>query len=159
MFHRPLVALTLSALLGASPTLWAATAADSVRVDDPYVRLMPPGQPNTAAFMVLENTDGADHAVVSAESPAAKVVELHTHTHEDGMMKMRQIPRIDIPGMGVTTLQPGGLHVMLIDLVAPLAADQTVDVTLVFEDGSRKTLKAPTRRPGGQMPMPGAMGH
>ena len=129
----------------ATPAL-AADAANSVSVTDPYVRAVPPGQPNSAAFMQLRNSDAASHSIKSAESPVARIVELHTHIKEGGMMKMRQVKQIDIPARGETVLQPGGLHVMLIGLKEKLTPGDNIAVTLVFEDGSKKLVQAPVRK-------------
>jgi copper(I)-binding protein len=125
---------------------FAGSAADLVSVIDPYVRAVPPGQPNSAAFMTLENQDGAAHAVVNATSPVAKVVELHTHIHEGGMMMMRRIDQVDVPANGKAELKPGGLHVMLIGLKQELKPGEMIPLTLEFEDGSEKALKAPVRK-------------
>lgn len=135
----------LSGLLLA-PLIAVAGAADDVSVVDPYVRAVPPGQPNSAAFMQLHNKSTTRHAIVKAQSPVAKIVELHTHIMEGGMMKMRQVERIEVPAQGSTTLAPGGLHVMLLGLTADLTPDQLVPVTLMFEDGSKTTIQAPVRK-------------
>lgn len=129
--------------------------AHPVRVHQPFVRLMPPAQPNTGAFMVLENTSTADRAVVRAESAVSRVVELHTHSMVNGVMQMREIPEIRIPAGQRTELKPGGLHVMLIGLHQPLQEGQQVAITLVFDDDSRQTVMAPVRHPGREMPMHG----
>jgi hypothetical protein len=110
------------------------------------VRAVPPGQPNSAAFMGLQNGSASDHALVSAESSASRIVELHTHVEEDGVMKMRQIEKIDIPARGDVLLKPGGLHVMLIDLNEELKEGANVSITLIFEDGSRNEIQAPVRK-------------
>ncbi|OOZ42380.1 hypothetical protein BOW53_00505 [Solemya pervernicosa gill symbiont] len=123
----------------------AHTAADTIMVKDAYVRAVPPGQPNSAAFMVLHNHGGADHKVIDAKSTAARTVELHTHTQKDGMMMMRRIESIEVKSKGMTTLKPGGLHVMLIGLTQPLKVGNTVSVTLVFDDGSKKSIDAPVQ--------------
>ena len=125
-----------------------------VKVHSPFVRMMPPGQPNTAAFMTLENTCRQDRALVAAESDVSKVVELHTHTMEDGVMRMREVEKIEIPAGQRTELKPGGLHIMLIGLHQPLQEGQTVDLTLVYDDGSRQVVHAPVRHPGAEMQMP-----
>lgn len=154
-----ILALTLSTpLLGAAPPDDPATRtmAERIVVHSPWARLMPPGQPNTAAFMVLENTGEEDIALVAARSPASAVVELHTHLQEDGMMRMREVARIDVPAGGRTELRPGGLHVMLIGLVEPLSPEVAVEITLVFADDSTLALEAPTRHP---RDMPGHGGH
>jgi protein SCO1 len=143
--------------LSATPAAEPPTAAQRVRVHEPFVRLTPPGQPNSAAFMGLENTGESAVRVVAAESPAAEVVELHTHLQEDGIMRMRQVDAIDLPAGARTELAPGGLHVMLIGLVEALAPESMVAVTLVFDDGSRLELQAPTRHPR-DMPARAPMG-
>ncbi len=144
--------LTLAAVLSTAfaGSAWAAGAADSISADQPYVRAVPPGQSTTAAFMVLKNADSKVHSVVKATNPASKVTELHTHTMEGGMMKMRPIKQIDIPAKGEAKLEPGGLHVMLIDLKKPLKEGETVPVTLTFEDGSSKQVDATVKMPGGE---------
>ncbi len=145
-FSSALLALPTLLGLASMPIFAAEDAAGSVSVADPYVRAVPPGQRSSAAFMTLRNGSGTELAVVSAESPASKIVELHTHINEGGMMRMRQIEKIVVPAQGRTLLKPGGLHVMLIELRQALKAGDEVPVTLVFQDGSRKTIQAPVRK-------------
>lgn len=139
--------LTAALVTVSAGTAFAGGVEDRILVEAPYVRLMPPSQPNTGAFMVLENRDDKDHKLVKAESPAAKVVELHEHVHDGGMMKMRPVKDIDIKARSKTALAPGGLHVMLIGLVKPLTEGETVSLTLTFEDGSNKRVSAPVKKP------------
>ena len=126
-----------------------------IQVHQPFVRLMPPTQPNTGAFMVLENTGKQDLALVRAESEVSRVVEVHDHIMDGGVMRMREIEKIDIPAGQRTELKPGGLHVMLIGLHQPLQEGQMVPITLIFNDGSRQAISAPVRHPGNEMPMHG----
>ena len=116
---------------------------------DGRVRAMPQGAATTGAFFVLHNSSEHHAAVLGARSPAARTVELHSHIEEDGMFKMRQIDRIDVPAGTQVRLQPGGLHVMLIDLQAPLSAGDTVSLTLVFEGGYTRDFDLPVREVGG----------
>jgi hypothetical protein len=141
--------------LAAAPALWAAGAADHIQTTDPSVRMVPPGQDQTAAYLTLRNTDKQDHALVRAASPAARVTELHTVIDEGGIKKMRPVPKIDIPAGTETKLQPGGLHIMLIGLKQPLAAGASVAITLTFEDGSSTDISAPVRA----ITVPGPMKH
>jgi hypothetical protein len=104
-----------------------------------------PGQSNSASFMVLENASDQAHALKGAESPLAGTVELHTHTLEDGVMRMRPVERIPLPPGAVVQLQPGGLHLMWIGVAGPLVAGQRAPLTLIFEDGSRRELEIPVR--------------
>lgn len=132
--------------LTTSSALFAQSASESIMAHDPYVRAMPPGQPNSGAFMTFKNSDGSAHAVVEASSPVAHAVELHTHLHENGMMMMRRIDKIDIPANGETVLKPGGQHIMFIGLRRDLKVGQNVPLTLTFEDGSEKSFEAPVRK-------------
>jgi copper(I)-binding protein len=64
---------------------------------------------------------------------------------EDGMMKMRRVERIDLPAGETVTLEPGGLHIMLIGLSRQLSPGEEVEIRLTFEDGSGTTLTAPVK--------------
>jgi len=139
--------LILTLLCAASSAAFAAGAADSINVVDPYVRMMPPGARATAAFMLLKNGSDKDAKFVKAESAAAKAVELHTHINEGGMMKMRPVAAIEIKAKGETALKPGSYHIMMIDPVAAMKEGDKVEITLNFDDGSSKKIEAPVKKP------------
>ncbi|MBR9885359.1 MAG: copper chaperone PCu(A)C, partial [Oceanospirillales bacterium] len=80
---KALTTLVLGGLL--SSQVWAA----DVEVTDPYARAVPPGQPNSAAFMQLQNRGEDTLTLIGASSDVAKAVELHTHTQDQGVMRMR----------------------------------------------------------------------
>ncbi|MGL5451515.1 MAG: copper chaperone PCu(A)C [Aeromonas sp.] len=122
----------------------SATAQAKIDVADGYVRLLPPGSPNTAAFMVLRNDADKPVKLVGATSQAAKRAELHTHLHENGVMKMRQVPSIEIPAKGQVALTPGGMHIMLFD-IAPLSELTPVPLTLTMDDGQQLVLPLPVK--------------
>ena len=124
-----------------------AGAADAISVESPYVRLAPPNAPATGAFMVIKNSGDKDVKVVKADNPASKVTELHTHLNEGGVMKMRPVPAIEVKAKGEAVLKPGGLHVMLIEMKAPMKEGDSVPITLTFDDGSSKTVDAKVMRP------------
>ena len=99
-----------------------------------------------AAYLVLVNETGRADALVSAASPAAAAVELHeTTAGASGMMAMHPVDRIDLPADGRVALEPGGLHVMLIDLVSELAVGDTIELTLTFEHAAPVTVSATVR--------------
>ncbi|MEJ2619027.1 MAG: copper chaperone PCu(A)C [Candidatus Thiodiazotropha sp.] len=143
MILRPLLPFIGICLVLMSQQLLAGSA---VMADDPYVRAVPPGQPNSAAFMALHNMGKKDLALVSASSSAAEVVELHTHTMEDGMMRMRRVDKIELPAEQKISLKPGGLHVMLIGLKQKLVPGEKIGLTLSFDDGSELKIDAPVRK-------------
>ena len=169
--YRTLGGLALSGLLFAATPVAAGPAhADGEPVTcecpegielegQPWVRLMPPAMPSTAAYLTLRNRTDRDIDIVAGESPVAAVTELHDHVEDaHGVMRMREVAAITIPANGRVELQPGGLHVMLIDLLEPLEAGQVVPITLHLEDHGEIHFEAPVRRGDGSG-MPHGSGH
>ncbi len=154
-----LKALTLIAALAC-----ASVHAQTVQIKDAWARSSVPGQKASGAFMKISAKDGAK--LVAASSPAAGVVQVHEMTMEGNVMKMRALAGgLDIPAGQTVELKPGGYHVMLMDLKAPLVKDSSVALTLVFKDAkgveNKVDLKVPVANsaPGakaGDMP---AMDH
>lgn len=141
-----------------SSALSSAALAQSVEVKDAWVRATVQGQKATGAFMKLTAKDGGKLA--GASSSAAGLVEVHEMRMEGNIMQMRAVQGgLDLPAGKVVELKPGGYHVMLMDLKAPLMKDSTVPLTLVFRDAkgteSKVELKVPvsTVAPGGAMQM------
>ena len=152
-FSRLAVALLSAAT---STAALAAGAADGISAGTPYVRLMPPGTKTTAAFMTLTNSGNTDARLVKAETPIAKVAELHTHINDGGVMKMRQVAAIEIKAKGETALKPGSYHIMLINPIGAVKEGDKVAITLGFDDGSSKKIEATVKKPEAA---PAAMDH
>ena len=157
-FRSIRIAACVLGTLIAAPAL-AGSAAESISANEPYVRMAPPGMANTGAFMVLKNPNDKDHKLVKAESTVAKVVELHNHINEGGVMKMRPVKDVEIKAKGEAVLKPGSLHVMLIGLKQDLKEGDNVPITLTFEDGSSKKVEAPVRKIQTEMKMNMNMNH
>ena len=95
---------------------------------------MLPNQPVASAYMELRNASAAPDTLLSASSPEAGRIELHTMTMDGDVMKMRPVEGgIAVPAGGSARLAPGGLHMMLQDPARVFAAGETVPVTLNFE--------------------------
>ncbi len=124
----------------------SAFAQAEVTVAEPYVRAVPPGQMNTAAFMQLNNSGSEQVALISASSSIAKNVELHNHINEEGVMKMRRVDEVAIAANGNAALQPGGYHIMLIGLNKEIAAGDMVDLEVKLSDGSSQKLTVPVKK-------------
>jgi copper(I)-binding protein len=120
----------LACLAGAT-----ARAAD-IDIDNAWARATAPGQPVGAGFMDL--TARRDLSLIGARSPASQSVELHTMSMAGGVMSMRQVDKIDLPKGKSVSLKPGGLHIMFIGLNAPLRADATTPLTLLWRDRQGK---------------------
>ncbi|MEE2728237.1 MAG: copper chaperone PCu(A)C [Candidatus Latescibacterota bacterium] len=129
--------------------LWMACGGrdeSSVVVRDAWVREPPGGHPIAAAYMTIVNNSDAAMVLVGAQSPVVERVEIHTMTHEDGTMRMRQVERVPLPAGGQVVLESGGLHLMLMGLSNPPRAGDSVDLTLRFADGSARTVSASVRK-------------
>ncbi|WP_029935285.1 copper chaperone PCu(A)C [Thiomicrospira pelophila] len=141
--HTILAIALLSSLIGFNAM---ANQAADLEIENPFVREMPPTAPATGAFMTMINSSDQDIAIVSAKSDAAKTVELHTHTHDNGVMRMREIPKILVPAMGQAELKPGGLHIMLINPTRALKEGDEVRIVVTLKDGSEQEIIAPVRK-------------
>jgi len=124
-----------------------AAIAGDVTVSEPWVRGTVAAQKATGAFMGL--TAAKPMRLVGASSPAAPAVEVHEMSMENDVMKMRPVAGIDLPAGQMVALKPGGYHIMLMGLTAPLHAGASVPLTLSFEaaDGTREEvqIEAPVR--------------
>jgi len=129
---KPLFALGLA--LFTLPAL-----ADTVKVDHAWVRATAPGQDVAGAFRDL--TADADMTLTAAESKAAKTVQLHTMSMDNGIMVMRQVKDIALPKGKMVRLQPGGLHVMLIGLNGQIKPGDKTAITLVVRAANGKEQK------------------
>ena len=134
-----LIAMVLT--MAAGPIL-----AGTFGVHAPMVRMVPPGQTVSAAFMILHNHGMQERTVIAVHSDVADAVELHNHIVEDGMMKMRRVDAIVVPGHAEVVLKPGGLHIMLIGLARNLEAGKNVTLELEFADGERLSFQASVQR-------------
>lgn len=116
--------------------LAASNAFAQTTVTDPWVRNTVAQQKATALFAQITSAQGG--RLVSASSPAAGVVEIHEMKMDGDVMRMRALPNLPLPAGKAVALQPGGLHMMLMDLKQPLKTGDTVVVTLVVEGADKK---------------------
>ena len=139
-----------SLLTVAACALISLPALAQTSVKQAWVRGTVAQQKATGAFMQISSVSGG--RLLSVSSPAAGVVELHEMAMDGNTMRMRALPALDLPAGKLVELKPGGYHVMMLDLKAPLKAGDTVDLSLLIEaaDGKRETLlvKAPVRALG-----------
>lgn len=119
----------------AALALLSSAAFADIMVMDPYARAAGKSAKAGAAFMVIENSGGADDRLIGAASDIAKKVELHTHKDMgDGVMKMIHVEEgFVIPAGGKHMLMRGGDHVMFMGLNSSMDQGNTVKVTLTFE--------------------------
>lgn len=135
-------------LLMAVALLAGAVQAQStapVAVEGAWARASVAGQKATGAFMRLTASQAT--RLVRVESAAAGVSEVHEMKVDGDIMKMRPVHALDLPANQVVELKPGGYHIMLMDLKAPLSQGTSVPLTLIFQDAqgaqSQQQLQVP----------------
>ena len=131
-FQRSVILATLA--------LAAPWALAHTTVKDPWVRGTVAEQKATGAFMQITAEHGGK--LVAVSSPMAGVVEIHAMSMSGNVMNMHAIPELALPAGKAVELKPGGYHVMLMALKAPLKEGDAVPVTLTFKakDGRQSTM-------------------
>jgi copper(I)-binding protein len=119
-------------LLGAGSIAWAG-----VEVSGAWARATMPGQKVAGVYLQLRSD--APARLIGAKSAAAKAAEVHRMSHEGGVMRMRRVDSLELPAGKTVTLEPGGYHVMLLDINRPLNAGEHDSLKLVIEEGGKRT--------------------
>ena len=120
-------------------TMTVACSESGPEVSD--VRIGLPAGPNAALYMTIVGGSESD-SVIGAATTAARAVELHESTmNDDGTMGMGELEAIEVPAGATVVLEPGGIHLMLVD-VEPLEVGEEVEVSLTWEHGGDMTLLA-----------------
>jgi len=139
-------ALLLTSLLSA-----AAFAQDAkvgtISIQHAWARATPAAVKNSAAFMLFDNKGGADK-LLSVSGDIAKEIQIHSMITENGVMKMRELPALDIPANAKAELKPGGYHVMLIGLKDGLKEGDKFPLKLKFEKAGEVTVQVVAEKPG-----------
>ena len=106
---------------------------DSLRIDHPFARATPPGAKSGAVFFSVVNTGNETDRLLRASTPIAGGVVLHQMAIDDGVMKMRAVPSVEVRPGGRLELKPNGYHLMLLDLKQPLKVGEKFPLTLTFK--------------------------
>jgi copper(I)-binding protein len=124
-------------------TALAASAHGSrlgaIVIGHPYARATVPGQPTGGAYLRFENAGPTDK-LVSVKAAVSKSIELHTSHMEGDVMQMREVDAIELPSNKSVVLEPGGTHIMLVGLKAPLKEGDHFPMTLKFEKAGEVTV-------------------
>lgn len=149
--------MRLHALL-VSALLVAPALADSIKVENAWIREPAPGQTVVGGFMDI--TSEKDASLVKAGSQAVGTVELHEMKMQGDVMQMREIKALDLPAGKTVKLEPGGLHLMLFNPKKPLKAGDKVPLTLSVKSGGKLEevpVTAEVRGIGMRAPAPHSM--
>ncbi len=135
-------------ILAALPAAAADIMVGDIMIFEPFARASAGRAKNGAAFLTITNKGGADRLLAASTDVSTKT-ELHTHTMDaEGVARMRQVEHIDVPAGETVMLQPGGLHVMLMGLKAPLKQGDSFPLTLRFENAGDVSFDIPVMGPG-----------
>lgn len=134
------------AVMGIGACSSSSSSVGTMRAEDAWARPSMGMDRAGAAYLIIVNDTGRADALLGASSPAAATVELHeTSADASGQMAMHPVERIELPAAGRVALEPGGLHVMLIDLTGDLVAGQEIELTLDFEHAPDLVVRAGVR--------------
>jgi periplasmic copper chaperone A len=136
------VAAAIALTLGAILALAAGANASSVMVMKAYARASATPTADTGAAYVSVMVHGGPDRLVAVSTPAAKMAGLHKTENVDGVMKMEHVDAIEVPADGMLQMKPGGYHIMLMGLNAPLKEGDEIELTLTFEKAGDVKVKA-----------------
>ena len=144
--------LAFALLLVFNTLAWA-----DVTVKDPWARGTVVGQTASGAFLELQSSENA--ALIDVSSPVAGVVEVHEMSMDNGVMKMRALPKLDLPAGKAVALKPGGYHIMLMDLKKPMLKGETIPLTLKIEGKDKKVSTIEVKAEVRELTAPPIMEH
>ncbi len=144
-------ALTLI-MSAAAPQAWARDyRKGSLEIEHPYATTTAAGQPHGAIFIKeIKNRGTTADQLIGARASVAKSMEVHQMTMENNVMKMREIPAIEVPAKGKVSMQQGskeGYHLMLMNLNKPLKEGDRFKATLVFKQAGELEVDVVVEKP------------
>ena len=113
--------------------LVASPALAQIKIENAWSRATPPGAKIAAGYMTIRNASKTADKLLSVSSPAAEKVETHVTVKDGDIFRMREVKGYDVPAGGAFELKPGGAHLMLVNVRAPLKEGDKVPLTLRFE--------------------------
>ena len=141
------IVLRMRILLLAAALLLIAAAGPAVTAESAWSRATAPRQTVGAAYVQLRAA--AADRLVGVSSPVAARAGLHEMRMDGAVMRMREVAGLALPPGRAVALAPGGYHIMLVDLRAPLTQGQTFPLHLVFEHAPAMDVTVTVRGPGG----------
>jgi copper(I)-binding protein len=138
--RRLTLPLILASLI-ASPVF----AGSIIEVMHPWARPTIPNRPGVVYFGVHNPGDAPDR-LIGAHAAGVTKFEIHQSVQKDAVMTMAPVDAVDIPAGGMAHLGPGGFHLMMFGIDAPLKEGGTLEVTLIFEAAGEVTIIVPVSK-------------
>jgi len=122
--------------------------AGELEIAHPWSQELPPNAPTVAAYFVIHNKGKTADRLLSVDSPIAGDAQLHEHIKQNDLMKMQQVPSVEIPAGGEVTFAPMAYHVMLLELKdrSLLADGKRFPLTMHFEKSGDVTVEVTVQK-------------
>jgi len=134
------IALSLAAILTSAPGVMAS----DVMVSGGFARASAtPMAKSGAAYVTIMNHGATGDRLLAIASPAAGHIMMHGTKEENGVMSMSMVDGVDLAAGATVKMEPGGLHIMLMDLKAPLIEGKTLSLELTFEKAGKLAVDVP----------------
>ena len=114
-------------------------------VSQGWIKQLPPTVPMRAGYFTIDNTGQSDDRLIAASSPNFDKVEMHESRMANGMMTMNRMTAVAVSAGNSVEFKPGGLHLMLMGIKAPLKVGDRIPVTLTFDSG-KQTIELEVRK-------------
>jgi copper(I)-binding protein len=159
LLFRSIVA---AALFVAAPAFAHDFSKGSLHVAHPWSRATPKGASVGAGYLEIENKGSVSDRFLSVKVSAdiAGRTEIHEMAVTDGVMRMRPLARgVELSAGKTTKFEPGGLHVMFMNLKRSLEKGQRIKATLVFEKAGELEVEFAVEAMGGSSGGGSGKGH
>nr|VFK39761.1 MAG: hypothetical protein BECKSD772F_GA0070984_104712 [Candidatus Kentron sp. SD]VFK46339.1 MAG: hypothetical protein BECKSD772E_GA0070983_107111 [Candidatus Kentron sp. SD] len=141
------IAISLLAIIWLMAGWTIALAETRITITDPWIREAPPGMNALAGYMLVHNHGDTNISLVSASSLDFDSVMLHETITREKMATMAHLAQIKVPAQKQVSLEPGGMHLMLMKPKRILAIGDESMVTLTFSDGTKVIAKFKVKKP------------
>jgi copper(I)-binding protein len=147
MNFRSIISLAAVLMFSAAANAHEYKVGD-LQIQHPYARTTVASQSSGAAYLTIENKGKDADKLLSASSPVAKEVQIHSMSMEGNVMKMREVSNVEIKPAAKVSMKPGdGYHIMLIGLKQPLKAGDKFPLTLNFEKAGKSEVSVHVEQP------------
>lgn len=144
MNRQDIVAITCVIVMGVASA--TAFSAEGLRIENAWIRAMPPSQRMTAGYLDIRNTGTVAVEITGAHSKIAQQAEIHTSAEIDGYVRMQHLERLTVNPGETVSLSPGGMHLMLMGLEKMPAQGASADICLVLSSGPDICASATVRK-------------
>jgi periplasmic copper chaperone A len=146
-----LIAATCTTALAALPALSHGYKLGDLEIGHPWARATPPAAKVGGGYLKITNRGPQPDRLVSATFEGSASVEVHEMSHENGVMRMRELRAgLEIKPGEAVDFKPGGYHLMFIGLKGPLVEKQRPKGVLIFERAGRIEVEFAVEGIGGR---------